>query len=53
MTTERQAGLRERTVTIDFEPIRWHGLPLLTWLAAGVAWMWVALLAVLHLVGAV
>jgi hypothetical protein len=41
---------RERRVTIGLEPIRWHGSPLIVWMAAGVAWGWVGLLLIVEVV---
>ena len=40
---------RDRTVTIDLEPIRWRGSPVLTWLYAGVAWFWAIFLFIVWL----
>jgi hypothetical protein len=39
-----------RTVTISLEPIRWHGSPVITWSAAGLAWAWAGLLAFVYAV---
>jgi len=43
--------MSDRRITIDFEPIRWKGSPCLTWMAAGAAWMWVGILALVFLSG--
>lgn len=41
-----------RTVTVDLEPIYWRGSPILTWMAAGVAWFGVGFLVLTIIVGA-